>query len=468
MRVKSSPQHTHVHTHVHTQARARPSMLSKESARKRSRAAARPVPQTPPTENMDEEEEERPLLPPVPDSYKPSPAPSSTRRDAAGRGSGREAGAGGGAAAIDDDEVEEEAPDIVTRPFDSARLADIRAYNDTHGITSLPSTKNPYLRPHHNWCIELRNPSVLPRVFKTCINMKKNGASAKDKKITLTIVIFRGAPTIAVDVMDAGRTFLFSGRMSTVVHLHPDFEGSEASTFPIITLDAGDLVHSLAPATETHQVLMYQKREHEDCVHVLMQVPSAPGPIHLDTLKLEYDGEVEAIQFMDCVHTLTFQLRVQKLLNLCKRNNYNPKGSLALSVYHETAKATDVTAGTIAPGNMYLVTEIVDEKKQAAQVIIPMTVTTADEEGGLTLRVCEPTLEHGFSVEDVIMDKTRMHMHEFFRCNPVTAFLSEIEPKKTVVMRVASEQVMVMSYKHGENILLQLILPPQEVDEDEA
>lgn len=362
------------------------------------------------------------------------------------------------------EEEEGEVPGIILDPFaQGATLKTIHEFNESHGLVMEPSSKSQYLRPSHRFSIELTSPSMMAKLLMTAQRVKKTGGCS-NSKVALSVVMFRGEPQLAIDVADDTSSFMFSTRIHVTVRLHPDhMPAAGGSKFPILIVDAADLATRLAAVTETHQVLLYQTVSDTSSLQVLMQVPGVPGVIRRESVKLFVD-EYESFSFQDCEHTITLQLRAQHILSLCKRNMNNPEGLLSLSVYSQS-DAT-VQSGHFV-GDLFLVAEIRDELDQVAQVIFPMTVTAQQEDGAITMHVSEPTITNGFDIESIVTDASNRRFSENFRCNIISAFLSQIDPKKMVVLRMAKEQVLALSYQHGDNVLMQLLVPPFGVVDDE-
>lgn len=361
-------------------------------------------------------------------------------------------------------EEEDDVPGIILDPFSQgATLKKIHEFNASRGISAAPSTSSQNLRPSHRFSLELTSPSMMAKLLMTAQRVKKTGGCS-NSKVALSVVMFRGEPQLAIDVADDASSFMFSTRIHVTVRLHPEhMPAAGGSKFPILIVDAADLATRLAAVTETHQVLLYQTTSDTSSLQLLMQIPGVPGVIRRESVKLFVD-EYESFSFQDCEHTITLQLRAQHILSLCKRNMNNPEGLLSLSVFSQTEAA--MQTGHLV-GDLFLVAEIRDELDQVAQVIFPMTVTAQKEDGAVTMHVSEPTITNGFDVVSIVSDTSNRRFSENFRCNIISAFLSQIDPKKMVILRMAKEQVLALSYQHGDNVLMQLLVPPFGIVDDD-
>lgn len=386
---------------------------------------------------------------------------------------------------------EDEAAAVLVTIFESASLKEISMSNARHGIATVPSSSNVFLRTGMNFSIVLRAASMVSKLFEMVASVMGRGGGRESKgEIGFTVVMLHGTPHLAVDVWDDSQTIVVSVRVSTDVYLHPEFTG-HGGQFPIFRVTCKSMVEKLSHAKDFHRVMIYQQSKATNQLEILIDTPDKAGNVQHETVLIKSD-QWESLRLEDVTHNYTLQLAIKNITQLCKMQ-HDSTGKLTLTIYDIGCSTVEVPSSRSLAGVMTAATTTTTAAdacaatgvtRQRQNFILKLEVSNALDETSSTLRPVTTEIEK--SVDPVTgEEQTTMHFVESqhrpaldlmeaigddakakvtfrqsFVSGYIESFLSKFDPNKVVTLRLAEDNPMVISYSHGSLVLCQMVAAP--------
>lgn len=394
------------------------------------------------------------------------------------------------------EEEEDPVPDVMRNVFSSASLAELRTAIARSGLSSDPSPTNDALRPYMNFSIQIRAPAMLSKVFEmVSAVLGRSGGRESKGSIGFTVVMLNGAPHLAVDVGDETYTFVVSVRVATEVHIHPEYQG-HAGQFPVFRVSCKSMVDKLNQVKDFKRVMIFQQRESEEQLEIMIDIPNRPGDVQIETVKIQAD-EWASLRFEDITHDYTLQMSIKSIVHLCKMQ-HNTAGSLTFSIYERRSNvhggapagsaagsaaasatsAAESTSGGTASGttsrhsqSYILKLEVINAMGESSSTLRPVVnevETTVNPETGeeiKTMHFSEGQSLSGLDLIENINNDFTLCFSQSFGSGHIEAFLSKWDPNRMITIRLAKEQPMVMSYNYGNLVVCQMVAAQQITDE---
>ena len=403
------------------------------------------------------------------------------------------------------EEEEDPVPDVMRNVFSSASLAELRTAIARSGLSSDPSPTNDALRPYMNFSIQIRAPAMLSKVFEmVSAVLGRSGGRESKGSIGFTVVMLNGAPHLAVDVGDETYTFVVSVRVATEVHIHPEYQG-HAGQFPVFRVSCKSMVDKLNQVKDFKRVMIFQQRESEEQLEIMIDIPNRPGDVQIETVKIQAD-EWASLRFEDITHDYTLQMSIKSIVHLCKMQ-HNTAGSLTFSIYERrsnipggaSAGSAAASAGSAAASatsaaasattsaaestavvqttstrhsqSYILKLEVINAMGESSSTLRPVVnevETTVNPETGeeiKTMHFSEGQSLSGLDLIENINNDFTLCFSQSFGSGHIEAFLSKWDPNRMITIRLAKEQPMVMSYNYGNLVVCQMVAAQQITDE---
>lgn len=349
-----------------------------------------------------------------------------------------------------DEFVDEEAPEAVMDLFKSATVQSIIDYNTKLGIADAPSATSDYLRPNMAFSITFASASWPSRVFEQTASVLRRGGTSGAQDIGFTIVMFRGEPHLAIDVLDATMTTLSSHRLRVNVRIHPQFVSSH-EYFPQLAVSDKSIVRKCA-AKQYHVMLWYQLLDQPEQMHIIKSLSDSSGPVHHDTLRLS-QSEWEKQFLQNCVHTFTVNIEAGQLADMCRIADEE----FRLAIYAEH----DVMAHEGGTNDISFVVEAENSEKEVSHFVKPVRVEPSQKEGSITLHVTDCDEMAPLDVVNALSNTSKLRYEQSFDVKQLASFLQHIEKNRGVTLRMGKDQLLIVSHAHGQHALSQLVVSPK-------
>lgn len=427
--------------------------------------------------------------------------------DGSGAGTLDEGAYGSGAAEVDTMAAagltvseEEQAPDLMTSIFNTAKIRDILNSNIRNDMLIDASPSNVFLRPDMNFSIVLRAASMVSKLFEMVSGVLSRGGGKENKStIGFTIIMLKGNPHLAVDVWDESKTIMVSVRVAVDVHINERLCSNGSSRFPVFRVSCKSMVEKLSHAKDFHRVMIYQKSTAEDILELLIETPDKSGNVQHETISISSD-EWQSFRFGDVTHEFTLQLSIKTILQLCKVQ-HDGAGRLTLTIYDMNKSVSRGSHGSGAGGsgsgsgsgsggggsgpssplllstrerNYYILK--LEAENSMGEVSSTMRQFCTETEKSMDPVTKEVTTtvhfvetEHRTALDLIdLVTRSRIKYRQSFASGFISAFLAKFDANKLVTLRVGAETTpMVMSYCHGELVVCQMVIAPKAEEEED-
>lgn len=344
--------------------------------------------------------------------------------------------------------------------------------NARHGIATVPSSSNVFLRPGMNFSIVLRAASMVSKLFEMVASVMSRGGGRESKgEIGFTVVMLHGTPHLAVDVWDDSQTIVVSVRVSTDVYLNPEFVGQDGQ-FPIFRVTCKSMVEKLGHAKDFHRVMIYQQGKATNQLEILIDTPDKAGNVQHETVLIKSD-QWESLRLEDVTHNYTLQLAIKNITQLCKMQ-HDATGKLTFTIYDIGSVPASSSSALVKPTssrqrqNFILKLEVSNALDETSSTLRPVTTeiekstdpVTGEEQTTMHFVESEhrPALDLMEAIEDE--EKARVTFKQSFVSGYIDSFLSKFDQNKIVTLRLAEDNPMVISYSHGSLVLCQMVAAP--------
>lgn len=358
--------------------------------------------------------------------------------------------------------------------FISAKLSDLRAYNASAHIPSEPDGK--YLCADHAFTITFHSPSAIKSLFKMTDRVLRSNGSTSDHLIACNVVMYMGQPYLAIDVMDPLANTLNSHRARIDVRLHPDFAGSNGR-FPVMNMICNTCVEKFETVREQQiaQWIMMRTGEN-DKIMMATFYEGECGLLQMDSINL-FAPSADAgapTSMRDVVHNFTVSMRSGALSTCCKRCTSKDK-TITFSIFTDR----DCMVHELKPSEKIKLTFEAKTSNERGELyryirVIDIHAERDEESGEFVQHEEDATDETHHQIQARVERSEGLRLSQTFPASYIKAFLKEIDQNRNVFMRFGSftddegiqtRAVMTLVYKHGPNVISQLIVSPiEEVD----